>query len=378
MALDWGHLDAERTFNVLDGTNDTTDPPSVDNNPLLNHGHGTETAAKALGRSIDGATNPFHGVAPDATLVDVRCTDSVVLFFNIDLARAIWHATKVGCEVITMSLGGTPEFCTEIALLNARQRNRIVMAAAGNCVPFVTFPASSESCLAIAASSPGKVPWRNDQGLPGSSFGWKVDVTAPGDKVRVPDSDSSGLWKSSSGTSFSVAEMAGAAALWITYRRHLGKEIRPEQFQQALCDSAVQITDWDKDGFGTGIADLDALLAASTGTITVRRESPTGLPNPVQWLSVLLDCSDDQAAAIVGLIFGRPAAELKDDAVPLLTELARQLTNHPRITIGIREAIRSDSQDRERLTSIFTPIIGEKNLRNRLSNHFSKWPDGVF
>jgi serine protease len=47
------------------------------------------------------------GVAPRADLVPIRAVESVVQFFDSDVARAVEHARLVNCHVVSMSLGGT-------------------------------------------------------------------------------------------------------------------------------------------------------------------------------------------------------------------------------------------------------------------------------
>jgi hypothetical protein len=371
IALDNSRIDRNRSYNVLTGTGDTTDP--IHAGFLLNPGHGTETAAVALGNNL----SPLTGVAPEATLVDVRCTDSVVLFFNTDVAQAIWHATKVGCEVITMSLGGTPELCTEIALMNAAASNVIVVTAAGNCVPFVTYPASSVYSLAIAASNITALPWTNSLGGPGSSFGAKVDISAPGQDLEVPavtdPVNPTAQFHAGRGTSFAVAAVAGTAALWVAYRRTTAAGSVPRNlFQQLLRQTATMPGGWDTDLFGTGIVNINNLIAASGHVGAGQPETAAALPrpNPENWLAAVLDCTRAQAAEVLQVLFQRSSSKLGIDEVPLITELVRQLTDRPVIARQIANSVGRKNFTADRIAECLRPAFLDFAIASGFSDFF--------
>ena len=143
----------------------------------------------------------------------VRATESVVQLFDTDVAKAVAHGRRVGCHVITMSLGGKGFFGLEREIQRAVDSGIIVMAAAGNHVGFVTAPASYGNCIAVAATGPGDVPWD------GSSHGVAVNVSMPGSEVynaRYTD-DKQPIVGLGNGTSFAVAHLAAAAALWLAH-----------------------------------------------------------------------------------------------------------------------------------------------------------------
>src|SRR4029450_5320445 len=79
------------------------------------------------------------------------------------VAAAIEHATRVECDVITMSLGGPPSLAGHAAVRNAVAKGGIVLAAAGNCVRIVVYPARYDAVIAVAggnvAGEPGR-GWR--------------------------------------------------------------------------------------------------------------------------------------------------------------------------------------------------------------------------
>ena len=77
-----------------------------------------------------------------------------------------------------MSLGGTPSRAMQRAIRQAIQSDMIVLAAAGNCVGLVVYPARYDEVIAVAGSNVNDGTW------PGSCHGQAVDITAPGEKVE--------------------------------------------------------------------------------------------------------------------------------------------------------------------------------------------------
>ena len=115
---------------------------------------------------------------------------SVVLSSMRGLCRAIAHATARGAHVISISLGGPwPSATLRRAVEDAVSAGVIVLAAAGNHVRFVVFPAALEEVIAVAASTIRDEPWS------GSSRGDAVDITAPGASV----------WRARSRATFATA-----------------------------------------------------------------------------------------------------------------------------------------------------------------------------
>lgn len=252
-------VDLSRAANVLDGGTDPTDPLTPG---TANPGHGTGTASLVISRGA----GDIIGVAPEAMLVPIRCTTDVKIFDGTPLAAAIAHAVSVGCDVITMSLGGTPSAAVHAAVRAAIARDAIVLAAAGNCVRVVVYPARFDDVIAVAGINIADQPWR------GSSRGSSVDISAPAELVwraqRQHIEDPTDTVGAGQGTSFAVALTAGVAALWLSH--HGRDQVRAAAHQrgvsvQALFKSALQATVrrpaiWDADDFGPGVIDAEQLL----------------------------------------------------------------------------------------------------------------------
>lgn len=271
-------FDLLRDRDVIDGDDDALDdlqPHPLW--PLPNPGHGTSTASVIAGRRDPGSG--IAGVAPAATVVPVRATESVVQLFDSDVAAAVRHARQVGCHVVSMSLGGKGFFGLRREVERAVASGMVVMAAAGNVVGFVTAPASYDSCLAVAATGPDDEPW------PGSSRGAAVDVSMPGHCVWAAGyAGTDPVVGRTHGTSYAVAHLAGAAALWLAHHGHGAIAARygagrvQAAFLASLLSPGVCVVPdgWDE-RWGAGRVDLAALLAADLPPVDlVDRTRPHG------------------------------------------------------------------------------------------------------
>jgi hypothetical protein len=248
-------------FDVIDDDNDPTDPLTEPGNP----GHGTGTASVLV--SLDSYI--VTGSAPEAQLMPIRTIESVVRIRQITVARAIDWAIQEGAHVITMSLGGIPASALHRAITRAVEADLIVLAAAGNCVRLVVWPARYDECIAVAATNAADEPW------PGTCRGAAVDISAPGQNVYravVPpggptDADTVGQGQ---GTSFAVALTAGVAAMWVAHHgrtnvvaaAHARGETVQAMFRRLLQATARRPTPWNADAMGPGIVDARALLEA--------------------------------------------------------------------------------------------------------------------
>ena len=181
--LDSGRIDRTASLNLMEAGVDARDPLGYKGNP----GHGTKTGSVLVSDggfgASGGTTAPgkVTGLAPKATLVPIRTFNSVIRVLDSNTARAVRHATKAQCDVISMSLGGRAFFGLERAINDAVRRDIIVVNAAGNCIGMVVAPASYDNAIAVGATNADNKPWK------GSSKGRAVDISAPGEDVYVAD-----------------------------------------------------------------------------------------------------------------------------------------------------------------------------------------------
>jgi serine protease len=314
-------LDLNHDRDVIDGDDDALDDlipnPAW---PLPNPGHGTRTASVIVGQGTfpDGIV----GLASRALLVPIRATESVVQVFDSDVAKAVAHARRVGCHVVTMSLGGKGFFGLHGQIQRAVDAGMIVMAAAGNYVQIVVAPASYDNCLAVAATGPGDIPWVE------SSRGTAVDVSMPGACVYVAAYENGNpIVRAGNGTSFAVALLAAAAALWLAHhgRQSLINQYGVKRIQAAFLSTlrwpgvCIVPPGWDPD-YGVGRVDLLGLLNAP-------------LPRPQDLVEVgAFGTAEDDAVS-------RIAAMISADPVRVRTRLAEQLkvANHEELDQTIAE-----------------------------------------
>ncbi len=254
-----------------DYNDDDPDPTDDLNDGLLaNPGHGTGTGSVILSGvgAAGGGPGPFvSGAAPHALLIPIRTTNSVVLFSMRGLRQAVDHAATHGAQVVSISLGGPfAGFGLHRAVQRAVDAGTIVLAAAGNEVRVVVFPALFDEVIAVAASNIRDEPWV------GSSHGDAVDITAPGESVwraktvRDKTGQLSYPVERGNGTSFAVATVAGIAALWISFHgwptlvRKYGAGNIARVFKQMLQDTCRTPRGWNAGEYGPGIVDAAALL----------------------------------------------------------------------------------------------------------------------
>lgn len=257
---------------------DTDAKDELDSGVLLFPGHGTGTSSVIISPrdaqgdfgQINGTNIAVWGVAPGAELIPIRVSRSVVLDTPwagggvLNLAKAIEFAADRGAHVVSISMGtGFPNTRLLKAVQYAQKRGVIVLAAAGNYVGYVVWPAAYEEVIAVAASNAQHKTWKY------SSHGSAVDVTAPGESVWCAGVGDGGEFAvgRGSGTSFAVATVAGVAALWLSHHgraklgQRYGVEKIPAIFNQILRDNCDPMPDW-KGGYGRGLVNAEKVLAA--------------------------------------------------------------------------------------------------------------------
>lgn len=286
-------------------------------------GHGTATSSVIISQGDgsealpDPAQIELWGVAPGATLVPIRAIRFVFFLFDSDVARAIKFAADQGCHVISMSLGGVPTTGLEAAVNYAVAKNVIVCAAAGNCLPSVSVgPAIYPNCIAVAGCNVEDRPWLF------SSRGAKVAVTAPAENVwaarRVPGDPSTANRTAGQGTSFAVAGVAGAAALWLAFHgrdrlleKYKGRAFLHHVFRHLLGETSRAANFLPDGEFGSGIVDAHALLSATPpepGTVTgpTTATNLTVLSQP-EVIAAMYDADPDVVRARLATVLGGDA-----------------------------------------------------------------------
>lgn len=271
-------FDFTKSLNLIEGGTQPTDPLSK---KMSNPGHGTGTGSVVA----SGEGSKVKGSAPKATLVPIRCINDVKIFNAAPVAKAIDHAVRVGAHVVSMSLGGIPSFALRQAIKRAVAKDLILVAAAGNCVGLVVWPAAYPEMIAIGGTNKADKRWK------GSSHGNAVDISAPAEFVWKAARDSAtapnNLIVGGQGTSFATALTAGIAALWLGHhgRAKVIAEARVRGVSvQELFRTAAQQTARKPAGFpsglGAGVIDAEALLKLALPNIASAAPESAFGPDP--------------------------------------------------------------------------------------------------
>ena len=164
-------------------------------------GHGTAVASLIAGNSVSAP-----GIAPAAELVSIRVGDETGKADSFALAAGILAALDAKVQIINISMGTRENNpLIEEAVLLARDRNVVIVAASGNSEQEdACYPAAYPSVISVGAVDARGVH------LDFSNYGTYLSVTAPGYAINA-------AWPGDryakiSGTSASAPIVTGAIA----------------------------------------------------------------------------------------------------------------------------------------------------------------------
>ena len=341
--LDAGGLLKSMGYDFVDDDPDARDP--------LGHGspgHGTATASVIV--SADDAE--VIGAAWGAKVVPLRVDTDVIHFSWRRLSAALYRAVDRNLPLASMSLGGAWSSATlDDAIEHARAHGMILIAAAGQHVGSVVYPARLPDVIAVAACNARSEPW------PSTCSGPEVDITAPGASVWRAEASAPGSFNvaRSSGTSYATATTAAICALWLA--RHggfaalaatYGERGVAGVFKEALMRSARVPGGWDRSAMGAGIVDARALLeyplpphapARGVRTVAARQRVPTTWER----IEALFPGAEpDRVQGVVRSLF-RPsgkAAARPADLAPIVDELYFQIATDAALRAAIAANLR--------------------------------------
>lgn len=176
--------------------------PSV--TPVDGNGHGSHVAG--IASAVTNNSIGVAGVSWNGRLMSVKVLSNSGSGYYSWVANGIYKAVDNGAEVINMSLSGSSSSRTlRNAVSYAWNNGVVVVAAAGNRGSSSrNYPAYYSQAIAVAATD------SNDQKASFSSYGYWVDVAAPGVSTL---STYQGGYAYLSGTSMASPHVAGLAAL---------------------------------------------------------------------------------------------------------------------------------------------------------------------
>ncbi len=289
---------ASRYYEYVSSINKVQATNAYNNWSVLDHDYiGEDYGWDSHGSNVAGTAaaslNTFGtvGIAPKAKILAIK----VDMNFN-SLYHAIKYAADQGADVINMSLGaydandphtaddsfpGVASFLSS-SINYARESGSIVVAAAGNeNTSAKSYPACNSGVIGVGAlnrnSNKDRAWFSNiNKSSDSNNTNHNVDIMAPG-YVYAPglaedelDNDSSNYpsfgYARTQGTSFASPIVAGAAALW----KEKYPNGTPDEFEQALYDSAVDLDNYTK--FGNGRLDIYNLLDIGEESLTLSSE----------------------------------------------------------------------------------------------------------
>ena len=185
-----------------------------DSNAADDNGHGTWVAGIIAANANDGYG--IAGISWTDKILPVKIMNSSGTGSTTNLTSGIVWAADKGATVINMSVGGFPySRYVEDAVNYAWSKGAVLVGAAGNNNRREDFyPASYANVISVSATQP------QDEFSHWSSYGPKVEVSAPGSSVQTTNCTASSCpnrgWGDHtyiSGTSFATPNVAGVVAL---------------------------------------------------------------------------------------------------------------------------------------------------------------------
>ncbi len=228
------------------------------------NGHGTHVVSIVAGTgAASGGVN--KGVAPKASLLDVKVLDKTGSGKLSDAIAGIEWAVLNNAEIISLSLGAllpcngldTTSLAADIAV----KRGKHVVVAAGNLGPLpgtITSPGCAREVITVGAVDRlDAVALFSSRGptLDGRA---KPDIVAPG--VLILAAQAGGSYVPMSGTSMAVPHVSGVVALLLSQKPGLS----PEQVKDVLMTTALDL-DEDKNTQGTGRVQAYEAFIKATG-----------------------------------------------------------------------------------------------------------------
>lgn len=328
-----------------------------DNDPMDDHGHGSHCSGTVLG---DGTAGSQTGMAPDATLMCVKCLNANGGGGATPISAGIQWAVEHGCDLFSMSLGISNSTIAERTLLRqtcvaALDAGVVAAIAAGNegnqmwqapipnnvrvpgsCPPpymdevqgenpgdltcSVCIGAVNYNDAAANFTSRGPVTWTNTEFGdypydPGIGL-IRPDVCAPGVDIKSLNYQTNTGYTLMSGTSMATPCAAGCMALMLSKDPNL----MPADVCRILEETAVRLAEGKSNIFGFGRIDvLAAVEAIQLGAIkynTYAINDPQGNnnhnlnPGESVMMDLTLDNVTDEPVSNVSVVLSTDHAEV--------------------------------------------------------------------
>jgi serine protease len=183
--------------------------------------------------------------------------------YLINLLRGVLYAANKEADVINASYGSAfySQIAQDVYKYVALEYDVVIVAAAGNAGnTSPNYPSDYDYVLSVAASN------SKDERADFSNYGYRVDITAPGDGILTTSVQ--GNYRTASGTSFAAPIVAGAAALLKTkYPDFNGAQIA--ELLRVTADKSFndRLSDTYKNKMGRGRLDVYEALTKTSPAI---------------------------------------------------------------------------------------------------------------
>lgn len=275
-------------------------------------GHGSGTLGVLACWSLDphytgGTPMGYLGAIPFAEVVPIRIADSVLIFDSENFCEGLEYAMEIGCEVVSMSMGGKPSRRMAKTINRAYEKGITIVTAAGNNMAkglagvgpkIVVWPARFQRVLAACGACHNHIPYdfeaqdkyatkikmsdyRYMQGNWGPAEAMHKALAAYSPNVTwVIRDEREVIGKRGGGTSAVTPQIAAAAAMWIALhkaelkkRGYAGTWKQVEAVRQALFQTADQSFAESRKYYGNGILRAKKALEYGVPEITADMKS---------------------------------------------------------------------------------------------------------
>ena len=250
--VDYNHSELRSQFGAYKGY-DFVDEDSDPAPDASDEAHGTHVAG-IIAATMDNSLG-VAGVG-NFTLIAYRAMDETGSGRTIDIFEAMIEASRnPDVRVVNMSLGGTAyDSLLREGIDSLLNRNKVVVAAAGNNGGAVNYPAAFEGVIAVSA-------WDTSSTIADfSSRGEEVDVAAPGVGILSTYPGNRLAWMD--GTSMATPYVSGVVGLMLS----LNPNLTPQDVRDILCVTAVDVLDEGEDIYtGCGLLNAYGAVEAVQG-----------------------------------------------------------------------------------------------------------------
>lgn len=237
--------------------------------------HGTIVAG--IIAATDTEKSPFHGLAPDATILSYRVIESMERSSSQDSTKPIVDAIRLavqdGADVINLSLTAVATPALEDAIKYAYDHNVVVVAAAGNSgvQGAKEYPAAYDTVIAVAGLS------TTGTHVDTSSVRPYVDIAAPGEQIDGPAPAGGGFGRlAEGGTSFAAPYVSATAALLRSYYPGM----KPDEVARRITATATHPPEGWNPLVGWGEIDPYRAVTTIMPTVAESRSAPAAAAPP--------------------------------------------------------------------------------------------------